>query len=599
MQNIEVALKLVDKFSAELRKMGEAVQGLEGSIQKQVKQMNTHFDHLQSSISKTAQSTQKHFQGIQNGMSAMSTNFVKNALAMGAGIFAIDKAAEALMSFDDARARVVGLAGLKGKDVQTLTDSALKIGGSTEFDPADVMGGFGVNARFIKDIQRLKDVVAVETDLATIGQTTITAVAQDMAPLVGILELSGQQLIEFGDIVAFVNSKNSKSLSSNLEAMTKSIDVMRLYGNTTKDTAAILAIAPAVSAFEGSELGTNLRSMMNGLDATTRLARKGNIDNVNVLRQLGLSPDDIDLTKRKLIDVLTVISKARNRDGTTANGTQFGQLFGEEGKVLAAALVPAVDQIKEVTKQLDNVKGKLGEMSAPMRATLRANLGNAAGAVEELMVKLGDAGLTGAIISVANAFTVFVNFLARNPIIVNVATQILLFAAGLWSLKKILTPVITGFMMLRKAALILRVGMILAGGALPALAAGFSTLFLAIRAAFTANPLGTFITGIMLAYTALNLLYKLWKKFKGEADVSQAVQGGQSQAVQGGAFWEKKDGQMIPYTQQSKQKITTDVNVIFENPPEGTKAVATQRGTSGVDVGTTNILKDITKGLGF
>jgi TP901 family phage tail tape measure protein len=590
MQNIEVALKLVDKFSAELKKMGEAVQGLEGSIQKQVKQMNSHFDHLQSSISKTAQSTQKHFQGMQNGMSAMSTNFVKNALAMGAGIFAIDKAAEALMSFDDARARVVGLAGLKGKDVQTLTDSALKIGGSTEFSATDVMSAYAVNARMIKDVKTLQEVTAVQTNLATLGQTSITDIAQNSSTLVTILGLNGEEMIKFGDSVAYMMTRNNKSIVANLEALTEAAPLLKQFGNDFNDAVALVGIAPSIQTASGSELGTKFRAMITeGLNSTVRLARKGNVDNMNVIKNLGLSPDDLDLSKRKLIDVLQSISDARKKGGKLDSHG----LFGSYGMELGNALVDHIEELKKLRAEADNVKGKLGEMSAPMRATLRANLGNAMGAVEALIVKMGDAGLTGAIISVANAFEGFVNFLAKNPIIVNVATEVLLFVAGLWSLKKILTPIIAGFMMLRRAALILRVGMILAGGALPALTAGFSALFLAIRVAFTANPLGVLITGIMLAVEAVRLLIKLWKKLKGETDVPQAVQGGQSQAVQGGAFWETKDGQMTPYTQQSKQKITTDVNVIFENPPEGTKAVATQRGTSGVDVGTTSIIQSL------
>ena len=594
MQSVEVIYRLVDKMTGPMQDIAKMVNRLETTIEKEMKRSTQQFEHLSSSISKTASNAQRNFKGMQDGMSSMSTNFVKSSLQMVGSLVALDKAKDVLVGFDDARARVVGLAGLKGKDVQTLTDSALKIGGSTEFSPADVMGGFGVNARFIKDIQRLKDVVAVETNLATIGQTTITAVAQDMAPLVGILGLSGEQLIEFGDIVAFVNSKNSKSLSSNLEAMTKSVDIMKLYGNTTKDTAAILAIAPSVSAFEGSELGTNLRSMMNGLDATARLARKGNIDNVNVLRQLGLSPDDIDLTKRKLIDVLTTISNARNKDGSIANGTQFGQLFGEEGKVLASALVPAVDQIKEVTKQLDNVKGKLGEMSAPMRKTLGANLGNALGAVEALIVKMGDSGLTASIISVANAFEGFFNFLANNPVIVSTITFVGLLVLKLWALKSIVGFLAPAFVFLGRQIAIFRVGMALAGGVAGTFSVALLTIKTTLKGLFLANP----FAWIYIAYEGLMALYKLWKKFKGEKE-GDATQSGESQQSKQSAYWQTSDGKMTPYTPQSKQKLTTDINInLGGNVPEGTKAEAVQRGTSGVDVGTTSILKGMFKSYG-
>jgi TP901 family phage tail tape measure protein len=555
------------------------VQGLEGSIQKQVKQMNSHFDHLQSSISKTAQSTQKHFQGMQNGMSAMSTNFVKNALAMGAGIFAIDKAAESLMSFDDARARVVGLAGLKGKDVSRLTDSALKLGGSTEFGPADVMSGYAVNARITKDIEKIQEITRIQTDLATLGEESITTIAKATSGIIVSFGLAKEGMADFGDYVAHMAASNDKAMLSNLEAIARVAPALKGAGNDFKDTIALLTPLGTALSLEGASLGEKIETIVNGLVDTARLARTGNKEDTNVLNKLGLSPDDIDISKHKLTEIFETIRKSLN--GKAININDAVALVGGDAGMKLQPILEALDKVKEVRGELDNVKGKLGEMSAPMRATLRANLGNAMGAVEELMVKLGDAGLTGAIISVATAFTTFFNFLARNPAIVD---AIIYFTK-------------IGLAILSVVAAVKVAGMIF--GFVKALQISLLGFAATTRLAFATHPILAMVTALMLAIEAAKYLKYLWNSFNGNSENGTQMQGGQSQAVQGGAFWETKNGQMTPYTQQSKQKITTDVNVIFENPPEGTKAVATQRGTSGVDVGTTNILKDITKGLGF
>lgn len=569
MQNIEVALKLVDKFSAELKKMAEAVHGLEGSIQKQVKHMNSHFDHLKSSISRTAQSTQKDFQGMQNGMSAMSTNFVKNALAMGAGIFAIDKVAEALMSFDDARARVVGLAGLRGKDVSRLTDSALKLGGSTEFGPADVMSGYAVNARITKDIEQIQEITRIQTDLASLGEESITTIAKATSGIIVSFGLAKEGMADFGDYVAHMTASNPKGMLSNLQAIARVAPALKGAGNDIKDTIALLTPLGTALSLEGASLGEKIETLVNGLVDTARLARAGNKEDTNVLNKLGLSPDDIDISKHKLTEIFETIRKSLN--GKAVNIDDAIALVGGDVGMKLQPILEALDKVKQVRDELDKVKGKLGEMSAPMRATLRTNLENAGGAMEELLVRLGDAGLTDAIISVANAFTIFFNFLSRNPAIVTMLFEIGKILVTIFAMKGIIGAGI-------KIAVFFKI--------LSNSAVAFAIVS---RAAFLAHPLFLFLTVISASIYAMGVLIKLWNDYNGvkKPEITPPSQS------QGGAFWETKDGQMTPYTQQSKQKITTDVNVIFENPPEGTKAVANQRGTSGVDVGTTSIIQSL------
>ena len=256
--------------------------------------------------------------------------------------------------------------------------------------------------------------------------------------------------------------------------------------------------------------------------------------------------------------------------------------------------MPAVDQIKEVTKQLDNVKGKLGEMSAPMRKTLGANLGNALGAVEALIVKMGDSGLTASIISVANAFEGFFNFLANNPVIVSTITFVGLLVLKLWALKSIVGFLAPAFVFLGRQIAIFRVGMALAGGVAGTFSVALLTIKTTLKGLFLANP----FAWIYVAYEGLMALYKLWKKFKGEKE-GDATKNGESQQSKQTAYWQGSDGKMTPYTPQSKQKITTDLNIhLGGNVPEGTKAEAVQRGTSGVDVGTTSILKGMFKSYG-
>lgn len=551
MTEAQIVIRLIDKFSADLDSIKKSIASFGENATRSIRNTQTQF----SSFSKTVAS------------SALS--FVKSMALMAAATFGLQKGITTLMDFDDARARVVGLAGLKGNDVNKLTASALKIGGSTEFSGTDVMSAFAITARTIKDVKEIEAITKVQTNLASLGQTTITDIAQNSTALVGILGLNSKNIQNFGDTVAQMSTKNSASITSNLEAMTIAIPMMQAYGQTFKDTAAILSVAPKSTGLAGSELGTALRSMVTGLNQTVRLARSGSPRDSLALRQLGLTPDQLDLTKRKLVDVLATIKAARNRDGSTVNGVQLNTILGDYGQVLGTGLIRDIDKIKEARVELDNVKGKLGEMSAPMRATLRASVGNAIGAVESLIVKLGDSGLTAAIIGAAKAFENFFNFLANNPAIVD---AIVYFTK-------------IGFAILSVVAAVKVAGMIF--GFVKALQISLLGFAATTRLAFAAHPIMAMVASIMLAIEAVKYLKYLWNSFTGEGSTPQAD--GSKSTPKNGAFWQGGDGKMTPYTPQSKQTVQSDININISGLPKGVTVDAQQRGASGMNVGTTNI----------
>ena len=551
MTEAQIVIRLIDKFSADLNSIKRTIGSFTENTNRAIRGTEAQF----SSLSKTVAS------------SALS--FAKSMLLMGGTALGLQKGITTLMDFEDARARVVGLAGLKGKDVQTLTASALKIGGSTEFSGTDVMSAYAITARTIKDVKEIEAITKIQTDLASLGQTTITDIAQNSTALVGILGLNSKNIANFGDTVAQMSTKNSASITSNLEAMTIAIPMMQAYGQTFKDTAAILSVAPKSTGLAGSELGTALRSMVTGLNQTVRLARSGSPRDSLALTQLGLTPDQLDLTKRKLVDVLATLKVARNRDGSTVNGVQLNTILGDYGQVLGTGLIRDIDKVKEARVELDNIKGKLGEMSAPMRETLRASIGNALGAVESLIVKMGDAGLTTAIISAAKAFESFFNFLANNPAIVD---AIIYFTK-------------IGLAILSVVAAVKVAGMIF--GFVKALQISLLGFAATTRLAFAAHPIMAMVTALMLTIEAVKYLKYLWNSFNGESSTPQG-EGGKP-TPKNGAFWQGGDGKMTPYTQQSKQTVQSDVNINFSGLPKGASVDVQQRGASGMNVGTTNI----------
>ena len=386
---------------------------------------------------------------------------------------------------------------------------------------------------------------------------------------------------EFGDDITLMMQRNSQSITSNLEALGRVAPALKGTGNDIKDTIALLTPLGSILNVEGGELGGILKTAIGGLIDTARLARTGNKEDSSVLRQLGLSPDDIDLSKHKLIDVFDTINKHLN--GRAITVVEANALFGGNSTLAASSILEQVGAMRKMREELNNTDGGLFKASSEMRKTIGANLGNAIGAVDSLIVKLGDAGLKAAIISAAKAFETFFNFLANSPFIVSLITNVLIAVTALWSLKKITGLLTIAWGFLRTQILVTRVAMLLAGGGVNALKIGFLGLRVAIKGLFMANPLGW----IFVALQALYELYNLWKKFTSESSTPQA-EGGKS-TPKNGAFWQGGDGKMTPYTPQSKQTVQSDVNINISGLPKGATVEAQQRGASGMNVGTTNI----------
>lgn len=563
MTEAQIVIRLIDKFSADLDSIKKSIASFGENATRSIRNTQTQF----SSFSKTVAS------------SALS--FVKSMALMGAATFGLQKGITTLIDFDNARARAIGLAGFKGNDIKELTSSALKIGGSTEFSGTDIMNAYAVNSRTIKDIETLKKVTSIQTDLATVGGVAVTTIADATVGIISSFGLAKEGMQEFGNDITLMMQRNSQSITSNLEALGRVAPALKGTGNDIKDTIALLTPLGSVLNVEGGELGGILKTAIGGLIDTARLARTGNKEDNSVLRQLGLTPDDIDLSKHKLIDVFDTINKHLN--GRAITVVEANALFGGNSTLAASSILEQVSAMRKMREELNNTDGGLFKASSEMRKTIGASLGNAVGAVDSLIVKLGDAGLKAAIIGISKAFENFFNFLANSPFIVSLITNVLIAVTALWSLKKITGLLTIAWGFLRTQILITRVAMLLAGGGVNALKIGFLGLGVAMKGLFMANPLGW----IFIALQALYELYNLWKKFTGESSTPQAD--GSKSTPKNGAFWQGSDGKMTPYTQQSKQTVQSNVNINFSGLPKGVTVDAQQRGASGMNVGTTNI----------
>lgn len=560
MTEAQIVIRLIDRFSADLDSIKKSIASFEENATRSIRNTQTQF----SSFSKTVASS--------------ASSFVKSMLLMGGAALGLQRGITTLIDFDNARARAVGLAGFKGNDIKELTSSALAIGGSTEFSATDIMNAYAVNARTIKDIETLKKVTSIQTDLATVGGVAVTTIADATVGIISSFGLAKEGMQEFGDDITLMMQRNSQSITSNLEALGRVAPALKGTGNDIKDTIALLTPLGSVLNVEGGELGGILKTAIGGLIDTARLARTGNKEDSSVLRQLGLSPDDIDLSKHKLIDVFDTINKHLN--GRAISVVEANALFGGNSTLAASAILEQVDAMRKMREELNNTDGGLFKASSEMRKTIGASLGNAVGAFDALLVKLGDAGLKAAIISVAKAFETFFNYLGRPEIVAGLVTifrtikSIIDFTLKhIVSIKAFTTAIFSmmGFLAVARVVGILKVAL-----------ASFAAV---TRIAFLAHPLTIFLT----ALAAVIYLWQKWKKIRDEiGPVNPATPGGQS-TPKNGAFWQGSDGKMTPYTPQSKQTVQSDVNINISGLPKGVTVEAQQRGASGMNVGTTSI----------
>lgn len=313
---------------------------------------------------------------------SIGTTAMTAGLAIGAGVaVAVKKAAD----FEQAMSRVGAVSGASAREMDALSDAALKAGEDTVFSATEAAAAQEELAKAgVSTADILGGALAGSLDLAAAGGLDLAKAAEISAQAMNLFNLEGSDVGHIADVLTAAANKSAAGVEDLGMALSQAGTVASGTGLTLEETAGTLA-AFADNGMKGSDAGTSLKTMLQRLNPQSKEAR-------DAMERLGIAAYDANgefVGMEALAGQLqTGMANLTAEQRASAMQTIFGSdavraanILYKEGAVGIREYVAAV-----------NDQGAAQRMAARMTDNLKGDLEGLAGALETAFIKTGSGG---------------------------------------------------------------------------------------------------------------------------------------------------------------------------------------------------------------
>ncbi len=302
--------------------------------------------------------------------------------------------------FDAGMSKVQSISGATGSELEQLRNKAIEMGAKTKFSANESAEAFQYMAMAGWDTADMLDGIEGLMSLAAASGEDLATTSDIVTDALTAFGLSAADSGHFADVLAKASSRSNTNVSLMGETFKYVAPVAGALGYSIEDTAVAIGLM-ANAGIKGSRAGTSLRSIMTRLTKPVGEAK-------TAINDLGISIENADGTVKPLSQTMEEL-RAKFSSLTDAEKAQYAaMLAGQEGMSGLLAIVNASDaDFAKLTKEINNAAGTADEMAEVMMDNLPGALEQASGAVETLMIRVGDV-LTPMLIKVVNGFTSFI-----------------------------------------------------------------------------------------------------------------------------------------------------------------------------------------------
>jgi len=436
-----LAVADVSKFAAQLQKdLNSAIAGIKlnadnlgkqisQGVKEGVDQANTELRRLGDQSGQTTniitanstragQSMAAAFSRVGSEMSGIGEQmsmFVSLPLAAAGAA-----SARAAGNFEQMMNRVKAATEATGPVFEQLRQQAIDLGATTAFSATEAAGAMQILATAGFNTTQIMEAVPAVLDMAAAGAVDLATAAEIGSDILNGFGFEAKDLSKVNDVLA----RTFMATATNLVDLGNSFKyvgpIAKGVGLSFEETSAAIGLM-GNAGIKGDMAGTALRGALSRLMSPTK-------DVTEVLTKLGISLTD---SSGKMLPLVDIMRRLENSGASTAD---MLKLFGQEaGPGMMALLTQGSGALANLTTQLRNSGGTADKVAKTQMQGLNAQLDNLSGAVETLMIAIGDAGLLAVLTRVATKMTDLVGSMAQtSPVVLNVVTVIgaLLAAAG-------------------------------------------------------------------------------------------------------------------------------------------------------------------------
>lgn len=369
--SVEAIFKAVDRVTAPVTRMQNAVGKMTRSVEAGVRRMNVR--------------TAAIGEGIKSGALHAAAGLGAISVAMSE---VIRTGAEFEQTLTNAAAKFDGDVRKGTSAFEALEDAARKTGATTEFSATQsaealnslAMAGFSVESA----IAALPSVV----DLATAAQIDLATATDVAADSLGAFNLNStdankvqKNLARVSDVLAMTANMTNTSIEGMYETIKEAGPVATAAGISI-ETFSALAGELANAGIKGSKGGTTLKNMFLRLQAPTSKSAK-------MMKTLGLNLAFLSNGALDPVQTLENLRMATEKLSSTQKAAALDQLFGSEAIAgVNVLLASGTDKLNASIKKLEGGGGSIKKVADTMRNTLLGRFKELKSTVEAVKIDI-------------------------------------------------------------------------------------------------------------------------------------------------------------------------------------------------------------------
>ena len=383
--------------------MPETVEVLVTEFRADIKRYEAALRKQARATDRAAAKVEKRFQTMNNRVASgtvLSTRKVVAALGTISLARTFAGSTRIIADFSQAMSTVAAITQATGADFQALEDKARNLGATTRFSATQAAEGMVFLARAGFSTEEVLGSIEGTLQLAQAGALDLGRAADIASNVLSGFRLNVDDTGRVVDVLAKAANSANTDVNQLGEALKFVAPVAAGLGVPLEEaTAAIGKLSD--NGLQASLAGTGLRRILSELESPASKS-------ASIIAGLGLTLDDVRPSSVGLTAALEALTGAGLDTGNAL------ELFGDRGGPAFEVLSSSLPAVRDMTRALNEADGTAARIAETMDQNLNGALLATGSRLQELVLALGDAGATDALIGVLEGLQKLLTFAAEN-----------------------------------------------------------------------------------------------------------------------------------------------------------------------------------------
>jgi TP901 family phage tail tape measure protein len=352
------------KARADLKRFGQSTRETAAQARQASEQMAGSFARMQQQTAGLAQS-----------VAALPRLFAGWLAASG-----IMGLVRHIAAFEDTMAKVRAVTQANTQDMQRLTQTARQLGATTAFSAAQAAEGMAFLGQAGFNTEQILSAIGPTLSLASAGTLDLGRAADIVTNIMSGFGAQAGEITRYVDVLAQTASMANTNIEQLGNAMVYVAPVASALRRPVEETAAAIGVLSS-AGIQAEKAGTGLRRMIERLIDPPKDAQ-------DALTALKISVASVNPASHDLSTILRRLAPLTNDTAAAF------RIFGAEGASAALALIKQRQELDRLTRANEQAAGRAREMARIQEDTLGGALRSAASRIADVVLQLGESGLS-------------------------------------------------------------------------------------------------------------------------------------------------------------------------------------------------------------